>query len=148
MGRRGYTVQPDKPPLTHDTEEAGEPKTRRGRSNGGGIGQRPGVPLDEVPADEGLPAPLPLHFEDMWTAARNKSHVVKGFMARVENSSIIGPAGSAKSALITDIAVHRAVALPTWRGLRIKGRAGVVYLRSSVPVSSSADSPSIGIAAF
>lgn len=55
-----------------------------------------------------------------------KSWLIKGLLAENETSTIIGPPGSGKSALATDIAIGYARG-KHWRGRRVKERGGVVY---------------------
>jgi hypothetical protein len=57
----------------------------------------------------------------------SKPWLIKGVIAMGETSSWIGPPGAGKSGLLTDIAVHKAAGIETWRRYRIKSRAGVVY---------------------
>jgi AAA domain-containing protein len=70
---------------------------------------------------------LPLtFFNDLTENAPAKPWVIKNVMSRDETSSWIAPPGKGKSALLTDIAVHKAGGRD-WRGFRTKGRSGVVY---------------------
>ena len=54
-----------------------------------------------------------------------KKHILKGIIARGETLAMIGPPGSGKSALMTEISVHCAAQID-WRGHRAKGACGVV----------------------
>ena len=70
---------------------------------------------------------LPLtFFADLTETPQPKPWLIKGVLARDETSSWIAPPGKGKSALLTDIAVHKGGGLD-WRGFRTKGQAGVVY---------------------
>lgn len=74
------------------------------------------------------PNALPLdYFADIETA-EPKRWLIKNVIARGEMSSWIGAPGAAKSALLTDIAVHEASAFAeAWRGYKIREHCGVVY---------------------
>lgn len=69
---------------------------------------------------------LPLKFFDECANEPTKPWVIKGVLALDEDSSWYGPAGSLKSALLADIAVHLAAGR-NWRGFKTKMRAGVVF---------------------
>jgi hypothetical protein len=69
---------------------------------------------------------LPLRFFSQMDAVKPKSWLIKQVLAKGEISSWIGAPGSAKSALLTDLAVHVAGG-EDWRGYRSKGSFGVVY---------------------
>jgi hypothetical protein len=69
---------------------------------------------------------LKLTFYRDFGKVANKQWLVKGVLAANETSTWIGPPGSGKSALGTEIAVCY-VHSPQWRGHRIKERGGVVY---------------------
>jgi hypothetical protein len=64
-------------------------------------------------------------FAEIGETAR-KQWILKGVIAKGETSSWIGPPGTGKSALLTDIAIHVASATD-WRKYRAKERCGVVY---------------------
>ncbi len=71
--------------------------------------------------------PLPLtFFNDLTENPPAKPWLIKNLMSRDETSSWIAPPGKGKSALLTDIAVHKAGGRD-WRGFRTKGHSGVVY---------------------
>src|SRR5262249_40984161 len=67
-----------------------------------------------------------LTFFDQLTKAASKPWVIKGVMARGETSSWVAPPAMAKSALLTEVAVHLGGG-QDWRGYRIKERCGIVY---------------------
>ncbi|WP_441229443.1 AAA family ATPase [Tardiphaga sp. 215_C5_N2_1] len=69
---------------------------------------------------------LSLRFFDDCRSEPAKPWLIKGVMAMDEDSSWFGPAGSLKSTLLTDIAVHLAAGAD-WRGHRTKGAVGVIY---------------------
>src|SRR5262245_37196553 len=70
---------------------------------------------------------LPLtYFDDLSDTPTPKPWLIKNVLARDETSSWIAPPAKGKSALLTDIGVHKAAGRD-WRGFRTKGRAGVVY---------------------
>ncbi|MCK1639583.1 AAA family ATPase [Bradyrhizobium sp. 157] len=69
---------------------------------------------------------LPLKFFDECANEPPKPWAVKGVLALNEDSSWFGPAGSLKSTLLTDLAVHLAAG-KDWRGFKTKMQAGVVY---------------------
>jgi hypothetical protein len=72
-------------------------------------------------------AALPLtYFSDLSENPPPKPWLIKNVIARDETSSWIAPPGKGKSALLTDIAVHKAGGID-WRGFHTKGRSGVVY---------------------
>jgi hypothetical protein len=74
---------------------------------------------------EDAPPAIALSFYNECSQPAPKRHLIKGVMAKGETSSWIGPPGSGKSALITDIACH--IGSPTdWRGYRTKEKAGFV----------------------
>jgi len=70
--------------------------------------------------------PLKLTFFSDLTEPPPKQWLIKNVIARGETSSWIGPPGAAKSALLTDIAVHVSVNTD-WRGYRTTGQFGVVF---------------------
>jgi AAA domain len=70
--------------------------------------------------------PLKLTFFDELTDPPSKEWLIKNVVARGETSSWIGPPGAAKSALLTDLAVHVASGRD-WRSHQTKGRCGTVY---------------------
>ncbi|MBP1297406.1 AAA family ATPase [Bradyrhizobium elkanii] len=59
-------------------------------------------------------------------ADHQKMHIIKGAIAWGETSAWIGPPGSLKSALMSDLAISSAFGRD-WHGLRSKGRVGVIY---------------------
>jgi hypothetical protein len=65
-------------------------------------------------------------FNDLTENPPAKPWLIKNVMSRDETSSWIAPPGKGKSALLTDIAVHKAGGRD-WRGFRSKERSGVVY---------------------
>lgn len=69
--------------------------------------------------------PLKLTYYDDCGAFVQKKHILKGIIARGETLAMIGPPGSGKSALMTEISVHCAAQID-WRGHRAKGACGVV----------------------
>jgi hypothetical protein len=72
-------------------------------------------------------AALPLtFFSDLSENPPPKPWLIKNVLARDETSSWIAPPGKGKSALLTDLAVHKAGGID-WRGFHTKGRSGVVY---------------------
>jgi RecA-family ATPase len=71
-------------------------------------------------------ASLPLTFFDELTEPAPKPWLIKNVIARGETSSWIAPPGKGKSALLTDIAVHKASSRD-WRSYHTKGRCGIVY---------------------
>jgi hypothetical protein len=72
-------------------------------------------------------AALPLtFFSDLSENPSPKPWLIKNILARDETSSWIAPPGKGKSALLTDLAVHKAGGID-WRGFHTKGRSGVVY---------------------
>ena len=71
--------------------------------------------------NRGIPFELPC---DIGKAA--KPWVIKKVMALGEVSSWIGPPGGAKSALLTDAAIHVANGTD-WRGYKIKQQRGAIY---------------------
>ncbi|ARQ01710.1 AAA family ATPase [Pseudorhodoplanes sinuspersici] len=79
-----------------------------------------------VPATQSAEQALPLTFFDECSTPTPKKWLVKGVVAKGENSSVFGAPGSLKSAMLTDIAVHTAAG-KDWRGFKHKERAGVVY---------------------
>jgi len=70
---------------------------------------------------------LPLKFFDECCNEPAKPWAIKGVIALDEDSSWFGPAGSLKSTLMVDLAVHLAAGRD-WRGFKTKMRAGVLYL--------------------
>jgi hypothetical protein len=76
-------------------------------------------------AAHNLALPL-IFFADLTDQPSPKPWLIKGVIARDETSSWIGPPGAGKSALLTDIAVHKGAGFD-WRGFRTKGASGVVY---------------------
>lgn len=72
-----------------------------------------------------MPA-LELKFFDECCNEPAKPWAIKGVLALDEDSSWYGAAGSLKSTLLTDIAVHLAAG-QDWRGFKTKMQAGVVY---------------------
>jgi hypothetical protein len=69
--------------------------------------------------------PLPFTLFKDCGAYAAKSHILKGILAKRETSGWIGPPGSGKSALLTEIGFHTAAG-KDWRGHRSKGVFGVV----------------------
>jgi hypothetical protein len=69
---------------------------------------------------------IPLTYYGEFGATADKEWILKGVIAKSETSSWIGPPGSGKSALITDVVIHIASGMD-WRGYRSKQRCGVVY---------------------
>jgi AAA domain len=72
-------------------------------------------------------AGLPLKFFEECCNEPAKPWAIKGVIALNEDSSWFGPAGSLKSTLLVDIAVHLAAGRD-WRGYKAKMQGGVVYL--------------------
>jgi RecA-family ATPase len=72
-------------------------------------------------------ASLPIMIFDACDRFIPKRPIIKGLLYRGETSSLIGPPGSGKSALQTEIAFH-AAAGRDWRGNRVKERVGVLIL--------------------
>jgi AAA domain len=73
-----------------------------------------------------LAEPISLSYFSDLTNAASKLWLVKNVVARGESSSWIGPPGSGKSALLTDISVALASGVD-WRGYRNRGRSGAIY---------------------
>jgi RecA-family ATPase len=72
------------------------------------------------------PQPIPLsYFDECSRSPPAKHSLIKGVAAKGETLSLIGPPGSGKSALITDIVTHIGAG-QDWRGYRTKAPAGVV----------------------
>jgi hypothetical protein len=69
--------------------------------------------------------PLDLTYFDDCGAFAQKRHILKGIIAIGETMALIGPPGSGKSALITEIAVHSSGQID-WRGHKAKLRCGSV----------------------
>jgi hypothetical protein len=69
---------------------------------------------------------LPLKFFDECSDEPAKPWAIKGVIALDEDSSWFGPAGSLKSTLMVDLAVHLAAGRD-WRGFKAKMSAGIVY---------------------
>jgi hypothetical protein len=69
---------------------------------------------------------IPLTYFGALEKARPKPALIKNVLYRGEVSSWIGPPGSGKSGLLTDIAVHLAAG-EDWRDHLVKAAAGVVY---------------------
>jgi hypothetical protein len=90
-----------------------EPPTQPGTGNGANPPPRP----------RALPFKI---FDEITSAVINKPWIIKNVVARGETSSWVGPPGSTKSSLWTDIAVHVA-GQGSWRGHRIKTNTGVVF---------------------
>jgi hypothetical protein len=65
-------------------------------------------------------------FDELSERPSAKPWEIKNVIARDETSSWFAPPGKGKSALLTDIAVHKASGLD-WRGYRTKVRSGVLY---------------------
>jgi hypothetical protein len=76
---------------------------------------------------------IPLDFYEDFDKAVPKKWIIKGVIAKGETSSWVGPPGSGKSALLTNLVSHATEGIATataareWRGYRLKERAGVVY---------------------
>jgi hypothetical protein len=83
-----------------------------------------GVPDPESPNPFAMPITVE-HYENFGSTAR-KVWIIKNVIAAEETSSWIGPPGSGKSALITDLALHIASGTD-WRGYPSKEQCGVVY---------------------
>ena len=81
---------------------------------------------DDAASQPKLQANIPLDYYENFGKALAKPSIIKGVIAKGERSSWVGPPGSAKSTLLTDIAIHAADGLD-WRGYRSKDRVGVVY---------------------
>jgi hypothetical protein len=89
------------------------------------VGERDPTPeLDQGPAPGGS-KPLKLTYFDDCGAFAEKRHILKGITAIGETLALIGPPGSGKSALITEMAVHSAGQID-WRGHKAKLLCGVV----------------------
>jgi RecA-family ATPase len=73
-----------------------------------------------------------LHFFDECCNGPAKPWLIKGVIANDEDSLWVGAAGSLKSSLLTDIAVHLAAGID-WRGYKVKASAGVVYFAPGCP---------------
>ena len=69
---------------------------------------------------------IPLDYYENFDKAVAKEWIIKGVISKGETSSWIGPPGSGKSALLTDVVIHAADGID-WRGYRSKERVGVVY---------------------
>ena len=69
---------------------------------------------------------LQLSFFNECDRPKPKKWLIKNVLAAGENSSIFGPPGSLKSALLTDLGYHLAAGLD-WRGFKLKQRRGVVF---------------------
>jgi hypothetical protein len=86
---------------------------------------------DDIPrlvesAEPAAAGDLPLTFFDqLLEDPPRKAWLIKGVMARDEISSWIGPPGTGKSALLGDIAVHRAAGR-NWRGYVTKDKFGAI----------------------
>ena len=87
--------------------------------------QRQRGPQGWMPQSEPVQA-VRLTFFDELTKAARKPWVIKNVMARGETSSWVAPPAMAKSALLTEVAVHLGDG-KDWRGYRIKERCGVIY---------------------
>lgn len=72
------------------------------------------------------PESITLRYYSDLKEATPKSWFIKNVIARGEISSLIGPPGSGKSALITDIFTHGAAGI-NWRGYRTKSTFGGLY---------------------
>lgn len=72
-------------------------------------------------------AGLKLTFFDENAHFALKDWILKSFVARGETSSFVGPPGTGKSALLTEISVHCAAKID-WRGHRAKEACGVLVL--------------------
>jgi AAA domain/Toprim-like len=83
-----------------------------------------GAPIWQPPDDK-APPPLPLTYYDDFGATAQKNWLLKGIMARGETSAWVGPPGSGKSALLTEITIHCSAQID-WRGHPAKARCGVV----------------------
>jgi hypothetical protein len=75
---------------------------------------------------QNFPPGIPLSYYGEFGATADKVWILKGVIAKDETSSWIGPPGTGKSALITDIVIHIASG-EDWRGNRSKQSCGVVY---------------------
>jgi AAA domain len=88
-----------------------------------------GEPVIDIAPGNGAPAraaaALKLTYFDDCGAFAQKRSILKGIIARGETLALIGPPGSGKSALITEIVVH-AAAGRDWRGHRAKEACGWV----------------------
>jgi AAA domain len=69
---------------------------------------------------------LSLKFFDECCDEPAKPWAIKGVIAMDEDSTWFGPAGSLKSTLLVDLAIHLAAG-KNWRGFKTKMKAGVVY---------------------
>jgi len=70
---------------------------------------------------------LKISYYDEFANAANKTWLIKPVFAENETSTLIGPPGSLKSALLADVAVHYTHArADNWRGFKIKKRGGVI----------------------
>ena len=96
-------------------ETEAERRTREASNGNGGNGK----------AQHSRAVPLTF-FDELSETPSPKPWLIKNVISRDETSSWIAPPGKGKSALLTDIAVHKAGGLD-WRGFRTKGRSGVVY---------------------
>jgi hypothetical protein len=79
-----------------------------------------------APAQAEAPPLVRLTFFDQLTKAARKPWLIKNVMARGETSSWVAPPAMAKSALLTEVAVHLGGG-QDWRGYRTKEQCGVVY---------------------
>lgn len=79
-----------------------------------------------VPSAAPVSSALPLTFFDECQERAPKNWLLKGVIAKGENSSVFGAPGSLKSAMLTDIAVHVSAG-KDWRTFKHKERCGVVY---------------------
>lgn len=69
---------------------------------------------------------IPLEFYEDFDKTVSKKAIIKGVLYKGERSSWVGPPGSGKSALLTDLAIHAAEGAD-WRGHRSKDNVAVVY---------------------
>ncbi|MBX3537671.1 MAG: AAA family ATPase [Chelatococcus sp.] len=86
------------------------------------------VPLRDIEREDERPRrSLPLTFFHEVEAVAHKPWLIKGVIARGEVSGWIGPPGTLKSALLTDLSIHLSAGMD-WRGHRCKSDAGVIML--------------------
>jgi hypothetical protein len=104
-------------PLPSSIEDYGLPEDA-GRDATDGLAATPGVQVGNSTA-------LKLTYFDDCGAFAEKRSILKGIVARGETLALIGPPGSGKSALITEIVVHAASGRD-WRGHRAKEACGWV----------------------
>jgi hypothetical protein len=91
----------------------------------GDIGDASGSPKTPSDVKQGPGRPLNLtYFDDCGTTSPRRP-ILKGIIMRNETSGWVGPPGSGKSAMLTEIPIHCAARID-WRGHRAKEAVGVV----------------------